>query len=121
MRRLTGRVVRYLVLPAIAGALWLALPSPTAEARPQYFEEFKKVYEPLAEAADMKKCGVCHGMGPKTERNAYGKAILSILGDERNVKEPKEITNALKAAEEKPSNIEGKTFGQLIQEGRLPE
>jgi hypothetical protein len=121
MLRLTGRVVRYLVLPALAGAVWLALPSPPAEARPQYFEQFKKTYERLAEPADSRKCTVCHGMGKKTERNKYGQAISTALGDDKNVKDLKAVEKALRAAEPKPSGVESKTFGDLIKEGKLPE
>ena len=121
MLRLTGRVVRYLLLPAVAGAVWLSLPTPNAEARPQYFEQFKKSYESLTTAAEEKKCGVCHGMGKKTERNTYGKAIVAALGDSKNVKELKEVEKAIKAAESKESSTKGKTFGELIKEGKLPE
>ena len=121
MLRLTGRIVRYLVLPAVAGAVWLSLPTPNAEARPQYLEQFKKTYEPLAETAAAKKCSVCHGMGKKTERNKYGQAIASVLGDEKNVKDDKAVEKALRGVEEKESSLEGKTFGDLIKEGKLPE
>lgn len=121
MRRVTRRLFRYLILPAAAGALWLSLPHRSADARPQYFEAFKKTYEPLAEAAEEKRCAVCHGMGKKTERNHYGKAIVEVLGEEKNVKEADAIAKALRAAEEKESSVEGKTFGDLIKEGKLPE
>ena len=121
MLQLTGRIVRYLVLPAIAGAVWLSLPTPNAEARPQYFDQFKKSYAPLAEAAASKKCSVCHGMGKKTERNKYGQAIAGVLGEEKNVKDDAAVEKTLRAAEAKASGIEGKTFGELIKEGKLPE
>jgi hypothetical protein len=120
MRRVTRRLFRYLVLPAAAGALWLSLPN-RSEARPQYFETFKKTYEPLAEAAEEKRCAVCHGMGKKTERNHYGQAIVAALGDEKNVKDADAIEKALRTVEEKESGVEGKTFGDLIKEGKLPE
>ena len=121
MLRLTGRLVRYLVIPAVAGAVWLSLPTPKAEARPQYLEQFKKTYEPLAEAADAKKCTVCHGMGKKTERNKYGQALAGVLGEEKNVKDEKAVEKTLRGVESKPSGVEGKTFGDLIKEGKLPE
>lgn len=121
MRRTSRRVLRYLVLPAAAGALWLSLSNDSAEARPQYLEKFKKTYEPLAEAAETKKCAVCHGMGKKTERNGYGQALVDVLGDEKNVKDEDAIEKALRAVEEKKSGVEGKTFGDLIKEGKLPD
>lgn len=121
MRRFTRRIVSYFVLPAIAGAVWISLPTPNAEARPQYLEQFKKTYEPLTEQADTKKCSVCHGMGKKTERNAYGQALVDALGDQKNVKDKDSVEKVLKAAEGKKSSVEGKTFGDLIKEGKLPE
>jgi len=121
MLRQSGRVLRYLIVPSLAGAAWLALPSPNAEARPQYLEQFKKTYEPLAAKAEENKCSVCHTMGKKTERNHYGKAIVAAFGDEKNVKDVKEVEKALKKAEEKESSTKDKTFGALIKEGKLPE
>jgi hypothetical protein len=118
---MSRRVFRYLVLPAAAGVLWLSLSGGPAEARPQYFEKFKKTYEPLAEAAESKRCAVCHGMGKKTERNGYGQALAEVLGDEKNVKDEDAVEKALRAAEKKDSAVEGKTFGELIKEGKLPE
>lgn len=121
MRRFARRFVSYFVLPAFAGAVWISLPAPNAEARPQYLDQFKKTYEPLAEQAEMKKCSVCHGMGKKTERNAYGKALVEALGDEKNVKEKESVAKVLKTVEDKKSSVDGKTFGDLIKEGKLPE
>lgn len=121
MRRVTRRLFRYLILPAAAGAIWLSLPTRSAEARPQYFETFKKTYQPLAEAAEEKRCAVCHGMGKKTERNTYGQAIVEVLGEEKNVKDADAIEKAIRGVEEKDSGVEGKTFGDLIKEGKLPE
>ncbi len=121
MRRVTGRVFRYLVLPAAAGALWLSLPGRTVEARPQYFETFKKTYEPLGKAAEEKRCAVCHGMGKKTERNKYGQAIAEAVGDQKNLKDDEAVLKAVRSVEAKASGVEGKTFGDLIKEGRLPE
>lgn len=121
MRRFSRRIFSYFVLPAFAGAVWISLPTPNAEARPQYLEQFKKTYEPLAEQAEMKKCSVCHGMGKKTERNAYGEALVAALKDEKNVKDKESIEKVLKSAEATKSSIESKTFGDLIKEGKLPE
>lgn len=121
MRCSSRRIFSYFVLPAIAGAVWISLPTPNAEARPQYLEQFKNTYEPLAEQAEMKKCSVCHGMGKKTERNAYGNALVEELKDEKNVKDKESIEKMMKAAETKKSGVEGKTFGDLIKEGKLPE
>ena len=121
MSRPTRRLIRYFVLPAVAGALWLALPTREAEARPQYLEQFKKTYKPLAEAAEAKKCTTCHGMGKKTERNRYGQAIAAAFGEGKNVKDATNVEKALRGVESKPSGVEGKTFGDLIKEGKLPE
>ena len=116
IRRL-ARVVRHLALPAVAAA---ALSQGTAEARPQYLKGFGTTYAPLKTAVESKKCAVCHGMGEKTERNEYGKAVAEGL-KAKNVKDEAAVAEALKAAEAKPSGIAGKTFGQLIGEGKLPQ
>ena len=66
------------------------------------------------------KCAVCHCAKDKRAQNDYGEAIRKALGA-KNVKNPPLIVNALRAAEKEPSDEPGKTFGDLIGEGRLPD
>lgn len=91
----------------------------SAQARPQYNKTFNAQYPKLKEVSDAAKCGVCHFGDSKKNRNDYGKAMGEALGAS-NVKEEKAIEDALKKAEEAKSSTEGKTFGDLIKEGKLP-
>ena len=67
-----------------------------------------------------KCCVVCHLPGDKKSlRNNYGDAVAESLRM-RNVEDQEVVEKALRETEPKPSAIEGKTFGDLIREGRLP-
>lgn len=103
------------------GALGLSLcvSTPEAQARPQYFKEFKAKYEKLADQADAKKCGVCHPGKNKKMRNDYGKAMVKALDGKKNVKDKAEFAKVLDAAA-KAKNAKGETFGSLIEAGKLP-
>ncbi|MDZ4684190.1 MAG: hypothetical protein SH850_03820 [Planctomycetaceae bacterium] len=91
-----------------------------AEARPDYLNKgFIPTYENLKAEAEKVKCGICHFGDKKTDRNDYGKTIAKIL-DAKNVKEVDKIIEALKKAEKEKSSTEGKTFGDLIKDGKLP-
>lgn len=90
--------------------------APTAEARPNYNKEFWAYYPKLT--APENKCDACHGSEKKV-RNDYGKAMGEALG-EAKVTDVEKIKAAFKTAEEKKSSVEGKTFGDLIKEGKLP-
>ena len=91
---------------------------PEAQARPDYLKAFNATYPTLKAEAEAAKCGVCHPEEKKAVRNDYGKAMGTALG-EKNVKEEKKIVEALKKAEAEKSP-DGKTFGELIKEGKLP-
>jgi hypothetical protein len=102
----------------------------TAQARPAYpdiiKERFKdnKAIVDKAGAAD--KCTICHDAKAKKIRNEFGKAISKhfsgdefkkIMADKDAV--AKKFKEALKAVEsEKHSS--GKTFAEVIKEGKLP-
>ena len=89
-----------------------------AQARPQHLKAFKSAYPKITEA-DTVKCGICHFGEKKTNRNDYGKAVGEALG-EKNVKDEKAIEAALMKAEAGKSSTEGKTFGELLKDGKLP-
>ena len=54
-------------------------------------------------------------------RNDYGKAFGTALGpDAKSVKDADKVKAALEKAAKEKSSTEGKTFGDLIKEGKLP-
>lgn len=106
---------------AFAGAALLNAPQ-EAQARPGYLKEFNNTYPKLKDAAEAAKCGICHFGEKKTNRNDYGKAVGEALG-EKDVKgdgAPAKIEAALKKAEAGKSSTDGKTFGDLLKDGKLP-
>jgi len=104
-----------------------------ATAFPQFAKEFTAVY--CADSADeafvavvkKAKCNVCHDPNKKTEdgksskkfKNAYGMALDELLTKD-DKKDKEKIHKALKTVEEKKAEGADKTFGELIQAGKLP-
>jgi hypothetical protein len=103
---------------AFAGAALVSAPQ-AAQARPGYLKAFNATYPALKDAAEGAKCGICHFGEKKTNRNDYGKAMGEALGA-KDIKVEKDIVDALKKAEAGKSSTEGKTFGDLIKDGKLP-
>lgn len=89
-----------------------------AQARPKFLPAFKEAYPALVAQADTVKCNVCHFGDKKTNRNDYGMAVGKAIG-EKNVMDAEKIKEALKKAEGE-KNADGKTFGELIKDGKLP-
>lgn len=112
------RNVRLVVCGFAVAGLVLASALNTAEARPNYLPEFKNSYAAVKEV-DNVKCGVCH-VGKPTEKtwNDYGMAFGKALGKKKANKD--ETKEALLKAEKEPSSVEGKTYGDLLKEGKLP-
>jgi adenosylmethionine-8-amino-7-oxononanoate aminotransferase len=110
-----------LVLTLAAGA---ALTPAPAFAIMQFAEQFKAVYvkegTPLAAAVATAKCNVCHVGDSKKERNAYGQALAERLDKKQDMKNVEKIRQALAEVAALPSAVDGKTFGDLIAEGKLP-
>jgi hypothetical protein len=82
---------------------------------------------PVIEAAKEAKCNVCHYGTSKKNRNDYGMALskIGITQDNYNkLKGDQEKLNlVLKAMfkkAESAKSVSGKTFGELIKEGKLP-
>jgi CxxC motif-containing protein (DUF1111 family) len=124
--------MKNVALMLIVGAIaMLAISS--AYARPQFNAEFKAKYikpdgtekeKMLAEAYNKVKCNTCHGkneMGKddKKVRNAYGQALNKLLTKE-DVKNKDKIQKALTEVEEKKAKEDGPTFGELLNDGKLP-
>ncbi|QDT37816.1 hypothetical protein [Stratiformator vulcanicus] len=91
----------------------------TADARPNYLKAFAEQYPKVEPQLSTKKCFVCHDSNKKI-RNHYGQAFEETLGAER-VKNEEQLQKAFVGAEPKESSIEGKTFGDLIAEEKVPE
>ena len=103
------------------GALWCAGPRP-ADARPQYNKAFQATYadnKAVAGLADNAKCSACHVGAKKTDRNDYGMTLAKLVGA-KNQMDAAKIKDALKSAEAEKSGTEGKTFGDLLKDGKLP-
>jgi gas vesicle protein len=110
----------------VVAGLVLAMSPSGAEARTKYRTTFKEEYKKVAESNKV-TCDVCHvPKKKKTDRNNYGKALLKTLkeavGDipDKGVADVKKIKESLKKAEKEKSAIDGKTFGDLLKEGKLP-
>lgn len=92
-----------------------------AQARPNYLKGFNTAYPSLKDAAETAKCTICHYGDSKKNRNDYAKAVGEALGkDAKDVKDEKAIGDALKKAEAGKSSTEGKTFGDLLKDKKLP-
>ena len=102
-------------IAVLAGSLLIN--AEPAHARAQYLKGFIAKYPDVKQAKAV-KCGVCHPGKDKHERNAYGQALGGILKKE-NVKEAETIKAALTEAEAK-EGPSGKTFGELLKDGKLP-
>ncbi len=77
----------------------------------------------LAAAVMKVKCNVCHVGKTKKERNEYGKALDELLDKKADAKNTAKIQEALdKVAGQKsnPKDPNSPTFGQLIEQGKLP-
>ena len=110
------KVVTLMTAAAVAGCLfaWSARP---VQAQKQYMDAMAAKYEGLAEQIKEQKCGVCHGK-QKTQRSEYAKALEKALG-EKKVKDVEKINAALDAVAAM-EYANGKTYGDLLKEGKLP-
>lgn len=103
----------------LAGAVALAVClGSSADARPNYNKAFQAKYPDL-EAAKTAKCGVCHEGMDKKVRNDYGKAFGKDLAGKK-VMDADQINGALDKVAGEASAVDGKTFGDLIKDGKLP-
>lgn len=108
--------MRKLFMVAVAG-LFLASALTTADARPKYKAAFEKKYPKVGESNKI-DCGVCHPGAKKSEKNNYGDALGKAVG--KNEMDETKINEALGKIEAEKSAVSGKTFGDLLKEGKLP-
>ena len=102
------------------GACLLAfsMMSGTAEARPKYMTGFKALY--AAKLSGVKiTCACCHPTKSKKDRNDYGAALGKVL-TKKNETDADKIKAALGKIEKEKSGTDGKTFIDLIEDGKLP-
>lgn len=111
--------VTWMVCGAALAGLVLASMGQEAAARPPYLKSFVSTYEKVKAEAETQKCMVCHPGSSKKDRNDYGKAMGEALGG-ANIKDADKVVEALKKIEKEKSSVEGKTFGDLLSEGKLP-
>ena len=102
----------------------LQLGSGRVEARPQYSAAFAEKY-PNVDTSKDGKCAVCHGKGPdgkedKKLRNDYGKAYGGAVGMKNAKKGDPAIAAAFDKIAGEKSSVEGKTFGDLLKDGKYP-
>ena len=107
-----------LLFGTAACGLLLALGSPSVEARPQYKKEFESNY-PKVKENNKVTCNACHQGSDKKKRNGYGMALGKML-DSKNLKDADKIKEAFKKTEKEKSAVDGKTYGDLLKDGKLP-
>ncbi len=107
------------ILGILAVVALIAAPH-QADARPQYHKAFAAKFEKVAKEANEKKCAVCHGDEGKNKKQVsdFGKALAEALGA-KNVKEEDKINEALDKVAKKEFEP-GKTYGSLLEAGKLP-
>lgn len=110
--------MRKLITVAVAGlAFAAAFSGGDAEARPKYKGAFEKKYPKVGESNKI-DCSVCHPGKEKKEKNNYGDALGKVVS--KNEADEKKIEEALGKIESEKSAVEGKTFGDLLKDGKLP-
>ena len=111
--------MRKMIACAVAALLVGSVLYSGADARPQYKSEFEKKY-PKVKAANKITCDACHVTGEKDKkkRNDYGTALAKAIG--KNEKDKGKIDEALGKTEKEKSGTKDKTFGDLLEDGKLP-
>ncbi len=106
------------LLSCVGAGLMIVVSINSVDARPNYLPQFKKTY-PDFKPVETAKCTVCHFGKEKKNRNDYGTSIAKALGKQK-VMDNDLIKKAFEMAAGEKSSVEGKTFGDLIKEGKLP-
>jgi len=110
-------LMRGLVVTGVLTGL-MAVNVGRVQARAQYKKQFESKYENVAKENKI-DCLVCHVKDKeKKERNNYGDALAKNIG--KNEKDADKIKEAMTKTEKEDSAIKGKTFGDLLKEGKLP-
>ena len=94
-----------------------------AQARPLYLKQFIAGNKKLEKQAKKLKCNVCHYGKKKKNRNDYGTALAKEFAKNKKKKNEKDVAiikEVFKKVLKKKSKVKGKTFGDLIKDGKLP-
>jgi len=115
------------------GLAILALARVPAKADKAFFDEFVAKYvkpdstDPKDQAfkatVEKVRCNVCHVGRVKKNRNAYGQALDKLLDRQADKDNKAKIQAALDTVAKQHSNPDDQkspTFGELIQQGKLP-
>jgi len=121
MKKLAVSLLSVFVLGIFTQSAW-ALP---AVAKIWLEDAYAK--SPVIEAAKEAKCDVCHYGASKKSRNDYGVALSKVGVTQANYNKLKgdqdklaQILKAMFKKVESAKSVSGKTFGELIKEGKLP-
>ncbi len=76
----------------------------------------------LTAAVEKVKCNVCHVGKTKKMHNEYGKALKVLLkkSDAKDAEKINQSLDTVAGMKSKPDNAAAPTFGELIQQGKLP-
>ena len=89
-----------------------------AFARKQYMDAFKAKY-PKVVAAEKVTCAMCHPARSKKVRNEFGKDLAKLVAKKEKDKDA--IAAAFDKLAEQKSPIEGKSYGDLLNAGMMPD
>lgn len=109
--------MRKLIAVAAATLVFATAFAGSVDARPGYKTAFEKKY-PKVKEANKVDCNTCHEGMDKKNRNNYGMALGKVIA--KNEKDNGKIDEALGKIEAEKSAVEGKTFGDLLKDGKLP-
>jgi hypothetical protein len=96
-----------------------------AAAIPFFQAQFKEMYvagsdnQAFKDAFESAKCNTCHKGKKKTDRNPYGEELAKLLDKKADAKNAEKVKEALMTVGDL-KNADGKTYGELIKEGKLP-
>ena len=111
-------LIQGMVVAGVVAGLVIGF-SASVEARPNYKKAFETNYEKVAKDNKV-TCNACHkeGTDDKKMRNNYGEALTKNIA--KMEKDEAKIKEAMEKTEKEKSAIEGKTFGDLLKDGKLP-
>ncbi len=135
---------RWIAAGMVSAGVVFGVCAPSSWGVPEFEEEFRELYykpdsdnpraKAFADAVDgittetntpdgSKKtaCTLCHADGQnKKQRNDYGKALDALLNRRQDAKNKEKIQAALKKVAKMKKPKAGKTYLELMREGKLP-
>ena len=118
---------------ALTAAGMVGLAAAPAAAVPAFREQFRAKYlkpdstnpkdTALRDAFDGAGCNLCHMGEDRTKRNAYGRALATLLSRKTDAHNKEKIQAALEkvaAMKSRPEDPRSPSFGEIIASGKLP-